>query len=76
LVFGYTVPISAAPLDVFDSMRKSIEYARRRLGGDIRDPGTGKPVDFDYERRAIEGAIETLKRGGFVPGEWSAMYLF
>ena len=76
LVFGYSVPRSADPLGVLESMRRGIEYARHRLGGEIQDPETGKPVDWDHERRIIEGAIQTLKRGGFVPGEWSAMYLF
>jgi cell division protein ZipA len=76
LLFGYSVPKSADPLQVFDSLRRALEYAQKRLGGEFRDPDHGRPVDFNAEREAIETAVARFETGGFVPGEPSACRIF
>ncbi|MEM7236052.1 MAG: cell division protein ZipA C-terminal FtsZ-binding domain-containing protein [Planctomycetota bacterium] len=76
LVFGYSVPRSPGPLLVFESMKRAPEYAQERLGGRITEPETNGPVDFEYERAAIDKAVRRLKNGGFTPGASSTLQLF
>lgn len=68
LVFVFSVPRSARPVEVFDAMQRAAEYCRKRLGGTVE---VGK-----VEREKIEGIVGRLRGSGFTPGTDAALRLF
>ena len=68
LNFSFSIPRSADPVAVFDSMANAVEYARQRLGGDIV-LGTGEPFDKAAEEAKIAEIVRKLQAAGFTPGE-------
>ncbi|REJ87207.1 MAG: hypothetical protein DWQ35_21935 [Planctomycetota bacterium] len=75
LVFGYSIPRSADPKSVFESMMKAVQYAQERLGGEIHD-AQGQPLDEAAIMQEIEGIVEKLNEVGFTPGEDSTLRVF
>ena len=75
LVFGYSIPRSADPVAVFDSMTRAVEYAQRRLAGDITAEDGG-PVDLDTTRAAVVRIASELESFGFAPGSGNALRQF
>jgi cell division protein ZipA len=75
LVFAFSVPRCAAPVEVFEAMIEAAQYARRRLGGTIRD-GDGKPVDLDALRSDIQTVEGCLRDLGIPCGSDAALRLF
>lgn len=75
LVFVFSVPRSARPLEVFDGMVKAIEYCRSRLEGTIAD-AEGKPVDVAKLRQQVEQIVEQLRAAGLEPGANATLRLF
>jgi cell division protein ZipA len=75
LIFNFSIPRSADPVAVFDSMANAIEYAQQRLGGEIVD-GSGEPFDREAERAKIEDIVKKLENAGFVPGESTTCQVF
>jgi cell division protein ZipA len=75
LIFYFSIPCSADPVAVFDSMANAVEYAQRRLGGKtvLR---SGEPFGKEAERAKIERIVQRLKEAGFVPGESSTLRVF
>lgn len=68
LIFSFSIPRSADPVAVFESMANAVEYAHQRLGGEII-LGSGEPFDKATERNRIEDIVQKLKNSGFVPGQ-------
>lgn len=75
LVFSYSIPRSRDPSTVFDSMMNAVEYAQRRLGGQIQG-SDGHPIDEESVRLEIRAIVERMKAAGFAPGEDSTLRLF
>ena len=75
LVFGYSIPRSADPVAVFDSMIRAVEYAQRRLAGDITAEDGG-PVNLDSTREAVVRIASELEALGFAPGTENALRQF
>jgi cell division protein ZipA len=75
LVFGFSVPRSVDPLASFESMADAVEYAQRRLGGEIMLE-SGEPFDRDAERARIEVIVRKLRDAGFEPGEHTTCRVF
>lgn len=75
LVFVFSVPRSARPLEVFDGMTRAVEYCQKRLGGTIAD-AEGKPVDVAKLRQQIEQVVGQLRAAGLEPGTHAALRLF
>lgn len=75
LVFGYSIPRSADPAAVFDSMMKAVRYSQKRLGGEILDPN-GRPFDQNATKPEIDETVRRLKEAGFCPGEGSTLRVF
>jgi len=75
LVFGFSIPRSAAPQSVFSSMVKAAEYARQRLGGELfaRD---GRALDVSATQQEISTIEQRLNAAGFPPGADSTLYIF
>jgi len=75
LVFGFSIPRSAAPQSVFSSMVKAAEYARQRLGGELLDRD-GRALDVGATQKEISTIEQRLNAAGFSPGLNSTLYLF
>lgn len=75
LMFNFSIPRSADPVAVFDSMVNAVEYAQKRLGGNIV-LGSGEPFAREPQQERIQGIVERLKRAGLEPGESSTCRVF
>ena len=75
LFFNFSIPRSADPVAVFDSMADVVEYAQRRLGGEIVLE-SGRQFDRDAERAKIDEIVRKLRNAGFEPGEYATCRVF
>ena len=75
LMFNFSIPRSADPMTVFDSMVNAVKYAQGRLGGEIVTDSESS-FDDSAERARVESVVEELNRAGFVPGESSTCRIF
>jgi cell division protein ZipA len=75
LVFVFSVPRSARPVEVFDGMTRAVEYCRKRLGGTIVDPD-GDPLQPADLREQIEEVTQELRDAGLEPGAGATLQLF
>ncbi len=75
LVFVFSIPRCAKPVEVFDSMYRAAEYAKARLGGTILN-GSSEPADFTKIRQQIAYIVDELKKAGFEPGAGATLRLF
>lgn len=75
LVFSFSIPRSAGPLEVFESMLKAVEFTQSRLGGEIAD-SHGNPLRKDAVRAEIKDVIERMKQAGFEPGANGTLRVF
>jgi cell division protein ZipA len=75
LIFGFSVPRCASPIEVFEAMIEAVQYAQRRLGGTICD-GDGNPADLDALRNDIRTVESYLRELGMPCGSDAALRLF
>lgn len=75
LVFGFSIPRSAAPLEVFEAMIVAVDYTRKRLGGEMLDPD-GNALNAQEVKRRIQSIIQKLTQAGFPPGKEPTLLLF
>jgi cell division protein ZipA len=75
LIFGFSIPRSADPVAVFDSMANTVEYAQKRLDGEIVLE-SGEPFDRHAAKARIEAVVGKLQDAGFVPGESATCRVF
>lgn len=75
LVFSYSIPRSASPLVVLDSMLRATSYAQRRLGGELLGEEE-TPLDEDELRSEVKTVVEQLNAAGFTPGEGATLQVF
>ena len=75
LIFGFSIPRSADPVAVFESVADVVGYAQERLGGEVVLK-SGEPFDRDAERAKIEDVVRKLREAGFVPGEHATCRVF
>lgn len=75
LVFGFVIPRSADPRNVFDAMVYSAKYCQKRLGGKILNKN-GQPFDEVKERQDLEKLIEKMNSEGLIPGSDKALVSF
>lgn len=75
LIFVFSIPRSADPVVVFESMANAVDYAQKRLGGEIVLQ-SGEPFDGGAERARIEDVVRKLREAGFVPGESATLRVF
>jgi cell division protein ZipA len=76
LIFGYSIPRSAAPATIYERMVKAVEYAQMRLGGTITEGDDGQPLDSRATEAEIREIADKLKNLGFAPGSDSALQQF
>jgi cell division protein ZipA len=75
LMFNFSIPRSANPVAVFDSMSIAVQYARKRLGGEFM-LRSSEPFDRTAQRAKVEEIVEKLNEAGFSPGEHSTCRVF
>jgi cell division protein ZipA len=75
LIFYFSIPRSADPLAVYDSMVKAIEYAQQRLGGEIV-VDSGQSFEPNAERKKVETISRLLKEAGLPPGASTTLRVF
>jgi cell division protein ZipA len=75
LIFAFSIPRSAAPVAVLESMVKAATYAKARLGGEIVDRN-GQPFDEFRTKRETETIVDQLRQAGFKPGEEATLHVF
>jgi cell division protein ZipA len=75
LIFVFSIPRSAAPLEVLDSMLKAVSYAKERLGGEMQDRD-GNPIDETQMKTNVKEVLNELTRAGFKPGESATLRVF
>jgi cell division protein ZipA len=75
LVFGYSIPGSAAPREILQSMTRAARYAQSRLGGFLLDEN-GLPFDEQYVLEEIATIEQSLGEFGLEPGRESTLRLF
>jgi len=75
LVFGYSIPRNADPVEVYQRMLKAVQYAQKRLGGTITAED-GSPLDSDATLTEIKRLTKELTDLGFKPGTSPALQQF
>jgi cell division protein ZipA len=75
LVFGYSVPRSADPKNVFEVMLNAVKYCQKRLGGNILNKDM-KPIDVAQERNKINELIKNMDNKKIKTGSDKALKMF
>jgi len=75
LVFGFSIPRSADPKNVFEAMLRAVEYCQKRLGGKILD-GEMNPFNIAKERNKINELIKRMDNKEIKAGSEKALRMF
>jgi cell division protein ZipA len=75
LIFGFSIPRSTAPIEVFEQMMNAVRYAQQRLGGTILN-GNGEPLNERLLKRDIDNVVGTLYAHRLKPGQETTLKLF
>jgi cell division protein ZipA len=75
LVFNFSVPRCARPVEVFDAMGRAVEYCRSRLGGTVVDADQN-PANLAALRQQIVSVCDGLAAAGFKPGLSATLQVF
>jgi cell division protein ZipA len=75
LVFVFSVPRSAKPIEVWEGMARAVEYCKSRLGGRILNH-QGTPANIPALRARIVEVSNQLRSAGFEPGADQTLQLF
>lgn len=75
LIFGFSIPRSVAPQEVFKVMCEVTDYAQKRLGGQILD-GNRNKLDKSAELDRIDFILKNLDNESIKSGIGDALYLF
>lgn len=75
LVFGFSIPRSADPKNIFDIMVNGVKYCQKRLGGSILDKN-GQPFNETQEKQSLNEFLDKMKNKGITPGSDKALGIF
>jgi len=75
LVFGFSIPRSADPKNIYEIMLNSVKYCHRRLGGQILDRNM-KPLNEEKEKRELSAFIKRMEQKGLKAGSDKALRMF
>jgi len=75
LVFGFSIPRSADPINIFEAMVDVVHYCQKKIGGIMLDEN-GKLFNVAEKRKWLSEIIVAMKDEGIVPGEEEALYMF
>jgi len=75
LIFGFEVPRSIDPVNIFDAMADAVEYCQKRLGGTLLT-AEGQPFDRQQEKEVITKLTDEMNAKGIPPGSPLTLRLF
>lgn len=75
LVFGFSIPRSADPKNIFEIMLNSVKYCQERLGGQILDRNM-KPFNEEKERQELSDFLKRMEQKGLKAGSDKALRMF
>jgi cell division protein ZipA len=75
LVFGFSIPRNADPINVFEVMINAVEYCQGKLGGRILN-SKGELLNVEQERQALKKIVESMQNAGIQPGSHEALTIF
>jgi len=75
LVFGFSVPRSADPKNVFEIMFNAVEYCQKRLGGQILDKNM-QPFNVEKEQKEMKELLYRMESKGIKAGSDRALRIF
>jgi cell division protein ZipA len=68
LIFGFSIPRSPDPINVFEIVIESVEHCQSRLGGSIVDEN-GTPFDKEKYETKIRKIMSKMNESGFEQGQ-------
>ncbi|WP_298236641.1 cell division protein ZipA C-terminal FtsZ-binding domain-containing protein [uncultured Algibacter sp.] len=75
LVFGFSIPRSADPMNVYRVLVNSIKYCQTRLGGQIINRN-GEPFNEQLELIQLSELIKNMTDNGIIPGSDNSLMLY
>ncbi len=75
LVFGFSIPRSADPKNIFEIMLNSVKYCQKQLGGQILDRNM-KPFSDEKERQELLEFIKRMEQKDLKAGSDKALRMF
>ncbi len=75
LVFGFSIPRSADPINVYRVLVSSIKYCQTRLGGQIINRN-GEPFNEQLELIQLAELIKNMRDNGIIPGSDNSLMLY
>lgn len=75
LVFGFSIPRSADPVNVFEIMIEAVKYCQKRLGGQILDRNM-QPFDEGKEKQSFNDFLKKMEGRGIKAGSDEALRMF
>lgn len=75
LVFGFSIPRSADPKNIFEIMLSSVKYCQNRLGGRILDMNM-KSLNEEKVRKDLSEFLKRMEQKGLKAGSDKALGLF
>jgi len=72
LIFGFSIPRSADPKNVYTAMLNSVKYCQKRLGGTILNKDE-QPFQEQTETKYLLDLIDKMKAKGIEPGSDKAL---
>ena len=75
LVFGFSIPRSADPKNIFEIMLNAVKYCQKRLGGHILDKN-GQAFNEEKEIKNLNELLEEMKSKGIIAGSDKALRMY
>lgn len=75
LVFGFSIPRSADPKNIFEIMINCVKYCQTRLGGQILDKNL-KPFNEQQEKQNLSQFLKRMEQKGLKAGSVNALTMF
>lgn len=75
LVFGFSIPRSADPKNIYDIMLNAAKYCQKKLGGQILDKN-GQLLNEAEEKQNLIDLLDQMKSKGIIVGSDNALRTF
>lgn len=75
LIFGFSIPRSADPKNVYEIMINTVKYCQKRLGGQVFDRNM-KPFNEEKEKEELLGFLKRMEQKGLIAGSDKALRMF
>lgn len=75
LIFGFSIPRSADPKNIYEIMLNSVKYCQKRLGGQILDMN-GQPLNEEKEKQELLKFLQRMEQKDLKAGSDKALRMF